>query len=204
MPVLFRREVPIRDIITVQAKQARALQSPIRLAMLDLMAARPMSVDELAEELPAHGFRKATNTLRHHLDVLAKADLVELALLEQTRGAVLKYFSASARPLHHRLPESASADLEELARHLVGPISGALRKLAADEPERVARLAQSVRRCPRCPEDHYTDYVLLAAMHRACVEYLRQPHAPSGDPAAAPARGRARGRGPSDRAVPTG
>jgi len=189
LPVLFRREVPIRDIITVQAKQARALQSPIRLTMLDLLAARPMSVDELAEELPAHGFRKATNTLRHHLDVLAKADLVELALLEQTRGAVLKYFSASARPLHHWLPESASADLDHLAQNLEAPVTEALRKLAAEEPERVARLAQSVRRCPRCPEDHYTDYVLLAALHRACVNYLRQPRAPDGAPASEPSTG---------------
>ncbi len=175
MPVLFRREVPIRDLITIEAKQARALQSPIRLAMLDLLATRPMSVDELAEELPAHGYRKAANTLRHHLEILGKADLVELALLEQTRGAVLKYFSASARPLHYRLPETSNADLDELARRLEGPVTEALQRVASEERARVDRLAKSVRRCPRCPEDHYEDYVLLSAVHRALVNSLRRP-----------------------------
>src|SRR5580658_9505981 len=95
MPVLFRREVPLRTIVPIQAGQARALQAPIRLAMLDLLAQRPMSVEDLSGELPAHGFRKATNTLRHHLEILVSAELVELAVLEQTRGAVLKYFAAS-------------------------------------------------------------------------------------------------------------
>lgn len=189
MPVLFRREVPIRDIVAVQPRQARALQSPLRIAMLDLLAGRPMSVDELAEELPAHGFRKATNTLRHHLEVLQKAGLVELSLLEQTRGAVLKYFAACVRPLHHRLPETAEADLDVLARRLDGPVRAALERLAREESERVERLARSVRRCPRCPEDHYADYVLLSALHRACVEYLRHERVSgSALPAPAPAR----------------
>lgn len=191
MPVLFRREVPIRDVVAVDAKQAHALQSPIRLAMLDLMAIRPMSVDELASELPAHGFHKATNTLRHHLDVLAKANLVELALLEQTRGAVLKYFAACARPLHHQLPDSAQEDLDHLALRLSAPVARALEQLSREEPDRVRRMVASVRRCPRCPEDHYEDLVLLSALNRATVNYLRRPRLPT--PLPPSNGGRARG-----------
>ena len=195
MAVLFRREVPIRDIVAVQPNQARALQSPIRIAMLDLLAIRPMSVDELAEELPAHGFRKATNTLRHHLEVLQQAGLVELALLEQTRGAVLKFFAASARPLHHRLPEASQKDLDALAARLNLPVREALDRLATEDSERVERLAQSIRRCPRCPESHYLDYVLISALHQACVEYLRRPRgADPAPPPVQPPAGRKRSR----------
>jgi DNA-binding transcriptional ArsR family regulator len=173
MPVLFRREVPLRAVVAVRPSEARALQAPIRLAMLDLLAQRAMSVEDLSAELPAHGFRKATNTLRHHLEILVSSGLVELAVLEQTRGAVLKYFSATTRPLHFALPEAAEADLELLAERLAGSVGPAMEKLSKSDRERIRRLADSIRRCPRCPQDYYEEYVLLTAMHRACVTHLR-------------------------------
>jgi DNA-binding transcriptional ArsR family regulator len=198
MPVLFRREVPLRTIVAIQSPQARALQAPIRLAMLDLLAQRSMSVEDLAEELPAHGFRKATNTLRHHLEILISAGLVELAVLEQTRGAVLKYYAASARPLHFALPEAAESDMSHLTDRLILPVAAAMRDLSRVERDRVRRLAQSIRRCPRCSSEYYEEYVLLLAMHRACVAYLRS-QAPRRPGAAAPElvrRGTRRRRAP--------
>ena len=173
MPVLFRREVPLRELIAIQARQARALQAPIRLAMLDLLAQRPMSVEGLSEELPAHGFRKATNTLRHHLEILVSAGLVELAVLEQTRGAVLKYFAASSRPLHFALPEGSEADVQAMADRLDASVGSAMRDLARTEGPRIGRIAASLRKCPRCSQEHYEEFVLLAALHRACITYLR-------------------------------
>ncbi len=173
MPVLFRREVPVRSIVAIQAKQARALQAPIRLAMLEMLAQRPMSVEGLSEELPAHGFRKATNTLRHHLEILVSAGLVELAVLEQTRGAVLKYFAASARPLHFALPDASEAKMNVLADRLGSAVERAMKDLSRNERDRVTRIAASLRRCPRCSQEHYEEYVLLSALHRACVVYLR-------------------------------
>lgn len=182
MPVLFRREVPIRNFVAIHAAEARALQAPIRLAMLDLLAQRPMSVEDLSDELPAHGFRKASNTLRHHLEILVSSGLVELAVLEQTRGAVLKYFSASARPLHYQLPAHAEAELTTLSERLLPTTAAAMRSLSRDERERIDRVVQSIRKCPRCSSDYYDEYVLLLAMHRACVAYLRSrtPSRPSG------------------------
>jgi DNA-binding transcriptional ArsR family regulator len=141
--------------------------------MLDLLAQRPMSVEDLSEELPAHGFRKASNTLRHHLEILVSAGLVELAVLEQTRGAVLKYFSAAARPLHFSLPESSETDLNHLAEKLDPAVAAAFQLLSTSERARVTRLADSIRKCPRCSSQYYEEYVLLAAIHRACVVHLR-------------------------------
>ena len=193
MPVLFRREVPIRDLLAVEPREAHALQAPIRMAMLELLSARPMSIEELAQELPAHGFRKATNTLRHHLDLLARAGLVELALLEQSRGAVLKYFAASVRPLHSRLPASADDDLQVLAGRLMAPVSSALDRLRTVESSRVRRMAGRLRRCPRCVDDQYVDLVLLAALHRVGVDYLRRKSAD--EPARVPPKRSARTAG---------
>jgi DNA-binding transcriptional ArsR family regulator len=174
MPVLFRREVPLRTIVAVEPQQARALQAPLRLAMLDLLAQRPMSIEQLAEELPAHGFRKAHNTLRHHLDILVRAGLVELSVLEQTRGAVLKYYAAASRPLHFQLPESTQADVQVLAAKISEQTGGAVEQLLRTEADRIARVARSVPSCPRCSREHLEEFVLLSAMHVAAVDLLRQ------------------------------
>ena len=176
MTILFRRHVPIRTLIAIEATQARALAAPIRLAMLDLLSTRPMSIEELSEELPSHGFRKATNTLRHHLEILVKAGLAELALLEQARGAVLKYFAASARPLHYHVPDEDEEEFGLLVAQLEGTVSSALDELARTDAARVKRIADSIRPCPRCPPGHLSEFVLLSALHRAGVGYLRERH----------------------------
>jgi DNA-binding transcriptional ArsR family regulator len=187
MTILFRREVPMRKLLAVTGEQARALAAPVRLAMLELLGNRPMSIDELAAELPAHGFRQAPNTLRHHLELLRKAGLVEQAVLEQTRGAVLQYYSATGRPLHNNLPGLGEEDLEALTARLRTPVSQALGELRASEHRRLARVAGKVADCPRCAKGQVEELVLLTALHQAAVDALRE------NEAAMPARVRSRG-----------
>jgi DNA-binding transcriptional ArsR family regulator len=187
MTILLRREVPMRLLLAVTGEQARALAAPVRLAMLELLGNRPMSIDELAVELPRHGFLQAPNTLRHHLEQLRKAGLVEQAVLEQTRGAVLQYYSATGRPLHGDLTGASEEDLEALAVRLRGPVARAIEGLRETEHRRLARLKERMEPCPRCPSVNVEELVLLTAIHRAAVDALRHDLAP-----AAP-RPRARG-----------
>lgn len=173
----------MRTLLAVTGEQARALAAPVRLAMLELLGNRPMSIDELAEELPAHGFRQAPNTLRHHLEQLRRAGLVEQAVLEQTRGAVLQYYSATGRPLHGSLPAPSEEDLDLLAKRLTGPVAAALRDLRATEARRLARVQGNFASCPRCPQVNLEEQVLLTALYRAGVDALRaDPSAPEPRP----------------------
>lgn len=191
MTVLFRREVPLRTLLAITGEQARAISQPVRLAMLELLAQQPMSIDELAHALPKHGFRQAPNTLRHHLEVLRNAGLVEQAALEQNRGAVLQYYSATGRPLHNRLPEESEIDVEALTVALRTPIRHALDDLCEAEGPRLRRIVGQVERCPRCRTDHARDIVLLTAIHRATLDYLQDA---DGAPEVPAARGGTRRR----------
>jgi DNA-binding transcriptional ArsR family regulator len=173
MTILLRREVPMRSLLAVTGDQARALAAPVRLAMLELLGNRPMSIDELAAELPRHGFPQAPTTLRHHLEQLRKAGLVEQAVLEQTRGAVLQFYAATGRPLHASTRELGEEDLEALARRLRGPVARALRELRGSEARRLGRLADQMAHCSRCPSDNVEQLVLLTALHRAASDVLR-------------------------------
>lgn len=188
MTVLHRREVPIRTLLAITPEQARALSAPVRLAMLELLGHRPMSIDELADELPHHGFRQAPNTLRHHLEQLRKAGLVEQAILEQTRGAILQYYAATSRPLHADVPLATDADVAALADRLRAPVGRALDELRTREGRRLARARDRVAACPRCPEGQAEEQILLSALQRAALESL---HEAGMEPAAGNGRARA-------------
>ncbi len=173
MPVLFRRDVPVQRVLVVTARQARALQAPIRLAILDLLATRTLSIEELAEELIDHGFSKASNTLRHHVEILRKAGLIDLALLEQSRGAVLKSYAATAWPVYLEYPEDLDPDLEALVGKIRPTVQGALTSLTKGDANRLRRIAERIRPCEHCPTDHYVESVLLEVLHRTCRDILR-------------------------------
>lgn len=190
MPVLFRRDVPVRALFAITPEQARALASPIRVAMLELLGARPMSIDELAADLPAHGFKQAPNTLRHHLELLRNAGLVEQAMLEQTRGAVLQYYAATSRPLHQQLSEDGETELDALAARLRPTLTAAVRSVERTESARIRRLVRHLEECPRCASDGTRELVLLAALHRASVQALRQTARPNGHARPRPGGGR--------------
>jgi DNA-binding transcriptional ArsR family regulator len=193
MTILLRREVPIRTLLAVTGEQAKALAAPVRLAMLELLGNRPMSIDELATELPRHGFRQAPNTLRHHLEQLRKAGLVEQAVLQQTRGAVLKFYSATGRPLHGSLPGLGEEDLQALSERMRGPVTRALTELRGSEHRRLARLAEEIAPCSLCPKVSREELVLLTVMHRATADALREAEGPATarprSPTAPPMRG---------------
>ncbi len=182
MPVLFRRDVPIQQVLVVSARQARALQAPIRLAILDLLSTRAMSIEELAEELSDHGFSKALNTLRHHVEVLKRAGLIDLALLEQSRGAVLKSYAASARPVYLEYPPDLDAELEAFVKKLRPTFQTAVASFAKGDAARLRRIAERIRPCERCATDHIVESVILEVLHRTCRDVLRSE--PAGRPPA--------------------
>lgn len=176
LTVLFKRDVLPLQAVLVDPAQAAALQAPVRLAMLELLRRRPMAIDELAEELRHEGFRKAPNTLRHHLELLKKADLVELALLQQSRGAVLKFYAASARPFHHRIPPTSEPELERLANEARPALRRVIDRLLDGHEEDVGRIAGQLSRCPRCAPVDLTDFVVVAIVRRGTTEALRERH----------------------------
>jgi DNA-binding transcriptional ArsR family regulator len=175
MSVLLRRVVPIRSLLAVTPEQARALSAPVRIAMLELLGTRPMSIDELAAELPDHGFRQAPNTLRHHLELLRNAGLVEHAILEQTRGAVLQYYSATGRPLHQKLSPDSEGDLDALAARMRDPVRAAIQSVERSDGARLRRVAAQLGACPRCAGSRARELAILAAVHRAAADCLRRP-----------------------------
>jgi DNA-binding transcriptional ArsR family regulator len=122
---LFQKDVKIRRVTTLGHLAAQALGDPARMRILELISHRPMNADEIAKALGNAGLKKATTTVRHHLDTLKEAGLVETAKMVEVRGAVMKYYSAT-----HRIFDcQALPDLDSKASTLIDDTSSKIAKL---------------------------------------------------------------------------
>lgn len=146
---LLQREVKVRRITTLSHQAAQGLGDASRLRILEVLAHKPMTADEIAKTLAGSGFKKATTTIRHHLDTLKRAGLVETAKMVEVRGAVMKYYSATVKAYSC----SAPADLDIKAAKTIG-----------DASVRMAKVLNSV----------YGDkkFVALAEKEGKCKEFL--------------------------------
>jgi len=103
MSTLLQKEIRINKILTTNAEQARALDDPARIKILQILYHKQLTTEKIVEELHKTGYKKATTTIRHHLDVLKESGLVEIVKMEEVRGAVMKYYGTSVRILGHTL-----------------------------------------------------------------------------------------------------
>lgn len=174
MAALLERHIPLRTVVAISDRQAHALGDPARVAMLDLMASRPMSVDDLVVELRRRGLNKAPTTVRYHLEQLKRAELVELAILRGARGAALRYYAATTRALHYELPQEEEVGATALATALSTELEPSLRSYLRRHSRQVRRMAERLRPCPHCPIQHFEEYVILSLVQRAMADLIQR------------------------------
>lgn len=122
---IFHKDIKIKRVTTLSHVAAQGLADPVRLRILEILSAKPMSAEEIAKVLGNTGHKKATTTVRHHLDTLKQAGLVEAAKMVEVRGAVMKYYAAKLRVYICEAP----ADLDSKAAKLIDDTSGKLAKI---------------------------------------------------------------------------
>ncbi len=170
------RAVPVRTVVALSPEEAHALGDPTRVAILDLLATRPMAVDELDVELRRQGLAKAPTTLRYHLERLKRSGLIELALLREARGAVLRYYAATARSLHYELPHEDEGEAAALSALLSTELKRPLQSFLRRYSSRIESMALRLRPCPHCPTQHFEEYVTLALVQRALADLTQRQH----------------------------
>src|SRR5919198_3102898 len=108
---LFQKDIRIKRVTTLGYSAAQALNDPVRIKILEILSHKQMSADEIAKVLGSAGYKKATTTIRHHLDTLKRAGLIEASRMVEMRGAVMKYYAPTLRAFSYDAP-----DLEKHAK----------------------------------------------------------------------------------------
>lgn len=175
MSELLDRPVEIRDVLATTSTRAGALDEPLRAALLDMMADGPMSIADMVEELERRGFEKAPTTVRHHVDVLRKAGLLELGRLEEDRGGVVKYYAATTRFFDYEEPEGFDEQLQGALDVTETEIAGLLERLREEHGPEIRKIAESLKPCEYCQTQHFKEYVLVRLLQRATASALHEP-----------------------------
>lgn len=172
---LLDKPLEIREIIATDPARARALNDPVRTTLLELLSHRPMSVEEMTRELGVAGIHKAPTTVRHHVDLLKDAGLIDLVRLEEAGGGMLKYYAATARVLDYELPSEGEEDLAPLLDDAAPPLEELAQDLLKRHGKTIERVAQGMRQCEHCNTQHFKEYLLVRIIQQALARSLHAP-----------------------------
>ena len=171
----FTADVSLRDIVVRDTNVSAAVDEPFRAMILDMLADEALTVAEIHDELSNRGFDRRENTVRHHVNELRDAGLIEVAKLEERRGATTKYYRANTIVLSYALPEHGEGAIDEMADSVQPEIGAIVDDLRADYGEELDAIAAEMAPCEHCATQKYETYLLLTILRRAMARTIGSP-----------------------------
>ena len=164
----FEKEVKLKGVTTIGYQSAHALNDPVRIKILEILSHKQMTTEEIAKILRRSGHKKATTTIRHHLDILKSAGLIEVSKMVEARGAARKYYMSTLRAFTYNVP-----NLEKHSK-LIENISSRLLKVLRNvhEDGKFITEVSGKDSCSLCKGDHYKEYVAIEIVNNALARTL--------------------------------
>jgi len=167
---LLDADVPIRDVITTNPEKAKALENDVRAKILDMLAEKELTIEKIHDELQRRGEEKAETTVRHHVNVLTDADMVELARLEEAGGGTRKYYKSNTRVFSYDLPEEADETLDDAMACTREELVDLIGHLFEDHGDEIECLAREMKPCEYCSAQHYEEFIARKLVNRALTD----------------------------------
>lgn len=171
MSTLFKKEAKINHVITTSVERSKALDDEARATIVTILSHKVLSTEEIVKELKKAGYEKATTTVRHHLDILRDCGLIEIVRVQEVRGAVLKYYAATAKFLGFE----NSFDSSKYDR-AISETSIKLLKIANSIVDRYGTAIKNTNglTCPYCNMQHAKEYAILEIINKALAEMVQK------------------------------
>ena len=169
MSILLQKEIRVNRIVTTNVEQAKALDDPARIRILQILYHKQLSAEQIVEELHKTGYKKATTTIRHHLDVLKRAGLVEIVKMEEIRGAVMKFYGTSIKLLGYNVPPNFDSDYSKTITDASVKMQKVIKNIAQNNAPKTKKknLEKHVDL-----EPNYDEYLLMEIVNRALTKVL--------------------------------
>ena len=161
MAVLLKKNISINRIITIGIEHAKAVDDPLRVKILQILYNKQLDAYRITQHLKKFGHKKALTTIRHHLDILKTAGLIEVVKIEESRGAIIKYYGTSAKFLEFDLP----GDFNTRYASIIKSTSLKLEKLCSTISKKIPKKQND-------PDFH--DYLVMEIITRATTTVLEK------------------------------
>ena len=166
----FDTNSQLDDIAVRDTRVSDAIDEPMRAMILDILADNELTASEVHDQLDDRGIDRTENTIRHHINELRDAGLVDVVRFEEGRGGTTKYYGANTIVLSYSLPNSVDPAIEEMAGAVQPQIQAALDTLTEEYDELIDEITAEMQPCDHCRTQKYETYVLLTVLRRAFVQ----------------------------------
>ncbi|MBU13361.1 MAG: transcriptional regulator [Nitrosopumilales archaeon] len=163
MSILMEKEVTIDRIMSANYDVFKALDDPIRGKIVQLLNKKQLNVEQITRRLKKFGYKKAVTTIRHHIEILKDSGLIEIAKIEESRGAITKYYSSSTKLLDFTLP----LDFDENYSKLISKTSLKLGKV-------IGPILKNFSKTRKIQQINYNNYIVMEIVNRAITNLLEK------------------------------
>ncbi len=163
MAILMEKEICIDRMITANYDLFRALDDPIRGKIVELLNKKQLNVDQITRRLKKFGYKKAVTTIRHHIEILKNSGLIEITKIEETRGAITKYYGSSTKLLDFPLP----SDFDENYSQIISKTSLKLTKV-------IGPILKNFSKTRKIQQINYNNYIVMEIMNRSLTNLLEK------------------------------
>ena len=159
----MEKEVTIDRIMSANYDVFKALDDPIRGKIVQLLNKKQLNVEQITRRLKKFGYKKAVTTIRHHIEILKNSGLIEIAKIEESRGAITKYYSSSTKLLDFTLP----LDFDENYSKLISKTSLKLGKV-------IGPILKNFSKTRKIQQINYNNYIVMEIVNRAITNLLEK------------------------------
>jgi DNA-binding transcriptional ArsR family regulator len=170
MSTLLQKELKINRIVTTNEEQAKALDDTARIKILQVLYHKQLSAEQIVEELHKSGYKKATTTIRHHVDILKRAGLVEIVKMEEVRGAVMKFYGTSIKLLGFKIPPNFDSDYSTTITDASIKMQKIIENIAQNNNTKTKK--KNLEKLAAGMEQNYGEYLLMEIVNRALTKVL--------------------------------
>ena len=163
MSILMEKEITIDRIILTNYEVFKALDGPIRGKIVQLLHKKQLNVEQISRRLKKFGYKKAVTTIRHHVEILKDSGLIEIVKIEESRGAVTKYYGSSTKLLDFTLP----LDFDKNYSKIMTKTLPKLRKL-------VNSISKIFPKTRKVHQISYNDYIIMEIINRTMTNILEK------------------------------
>jgi Fe2+ or Zn2+ uptake regulation protein len=146
--------------VTISVEHARALEDPARAKVVEILYHKQLTTEQIAKELQKSGYNKAITTIRHHLDILKEAGLIEVVKIEEARGAIAKFYGTTIKLISNH----SAKDFDLKYSSMIKTTSAKIEKILEEIAKKPALQKKT--------ESAYNEFVLTEIVNRAMANAL--------------------------------
>ena len=159
----MEKEISVDKTIVANYAVFNALDDPIRGKIVQLLNKKQLNVNQITRRLKKLGYKKAVTTIRHHVEILKDSGLIEIIKIEESRGAITKYYGSSIKLLDFTLP----LDFDENYSKIISKASLKLNKI-------IDPILKNFSKTRKVQQLNYNNYLVMEIMNRSITNLLEK------------------------------